>query len=49
MVKASQPISGMTSPVPTHQPSRSDYIGVHGQMTAPQQEQQIQQPTIIQI
>lgn len=40
MVKVSQPISGMTSPVPTHQPSRSDYIGVHGQMTAPQQEQQ---------
>jgi hypothetical protein len=39
-VKVSQPISGLTSPVPTHQPSRSDYLGMHNQMKPPQQEQQ---------
>ena len=39
-VKISQPISGLTSPVPTHQSSRADYIGMQNQIQQPQQEQQ---------
>ena len=40
-VKISQPISNViTSPMPTHQASRSDYINTHDQMMPPQQQQQ---------